>query len=158
MCWRFANTGILAALLSMVLAACGAPEASPEQEVRDLLSAVVEAAEARSVREVGGFVHEHYSDRRHPDKAAAMRSLYAYLARHRGIHLFHLTKDVGVSPDGTGAQAVVYVAMTGVPIDSVETLVSLKADLYRFDVDLVLDDGSWRVRHTRWRRADLAVL
>jgi hypothetical protein len=47
----------------------------------------------------------------------------------------------------------VLVAMTGVPVESLETLVSLKADLYRFDLQL-LNDDDWQIRRAAWQRTD----
>ena len=43
--------------------------------------------------------------------------------------------------------------MGGVPMDSVETAVSVKADLYRFDVQLLQADDAWSITGARWQRA-----
>ncbi len=51
------------------------------------------------------------------------------------------------------AEVVAYVAMGGVPMDSVETAVSVKADLYRFDVQLVQGEDDWLITRARWQRA-----
>ena len=60
--------------------------------------------------------------------------------------------------DQGSAEAVVYVAMTGVPIESMDALISLKADLYRFELGLVEDGGEWRIIRSRWERVDPRVL
>ena len=53
---------------------------------------------------------------------------------------------------------VVYVAMTGVPVESIDALISLKADLYRFELGLLEEGGEWRVIRSRWKRVDPRVL
>ena len=50
-------------LAAVLLGACGNGQASPEQQVRDLIAATVAAVEAREVRQVGEFVDPGYSDR-----------------------------------------------------------------------------------------------
>jgi hypothetical protein len=50
--------------------------------------------------------------------------------------------------------AEVYVAMAGTPIEAPEALVGLRADLYRFDLELAEEpDGEWRVSSAQWRPA-----
>jgi len=161
MCWICAErraSSVSLALLVIVLAACGGDPGSPEQRIRLLVAQAVEAIEDGSVQRAARFLHPGYSDRRHRDKAAATHSLFAYLRRHRDIHLFHLIKDIRLGPAGESASAVVYVAMTGVPVASVQALVALKADLYRFDLALLAADGEWLISGADWRRADLGQL
>ena len=105
---------------------------------------------------VGDLLHPDYSDDRHPDKRAALASVFWYSRQHRNIHRFKLVRDIEVGPDATRATTVVMVAMAGVPIESIEALISLQVDLYRFDVDWRLDDGDWKVLSSRWQRADLS--
>ena len=147
------------AVAVIVFAACGGEPPSAEQRVHGAIDGLAQAVEAASIRQAAEFLDPQYRDDRHPNKAAAMRSLFAYMRQHRDIHLFTLIKTVELAPDGRAANVVVYVAMTGIPVDSVQTLISLNADMYRFDVDLLpAADGQWRVTHAQWRRADLTVL
>ena len=150
----------LAVLVPLViaLAACGGDRHMPEQRIRALLTQAVEAVEDGSVEGVAQFVHAGYHDRRHRSKDAAMRTLFGYVGRHRNIHLFQLIKDIELAPAGESASAVVYLAMTGVRVDSVQALIALKADLYRFDLELVASDGEWLISGADWRRADLTAL
>ena len=150
--WRLAL-----AILMLVLAACGGPDDTPEAQVRQLIDAMEQAVESGSVKDATGLLHSDYSDRWHPDRRAAARSLFGYLRRHDNIHLFTLIKSIVVTPSQDAADAVVYVAMSGTPVDSIEALVSVKADLYRFDVSLATLDGDWRVRSARWERATEAA-
>jgi hypothetical protein len=145
-------------LASALLVACGGDPASPEERIGALIDAMEQAVEAGSVEQAAELLHPNYRDDIYPNKSAAMRMLAAYLRRHSGIHLFSVVDTIDLAPDGAGANAVIYVAMSGVAVDSVETLARLRADLYRFDVELGLLEGDWRVLHGRWERADIAML
>lgn len=164
MCWacvrrRGVAAAVTACVVALLLAGCSGEPASPEQRIRERIGTLVRAVEEGSAGRAAESLHPQYRDERHAGRAAATRSLLAYLRRHRGIHLFTLVRDLVPAPDGGAAEAVVYVAMTGIPVDSVETLISLKADLYRFDIELLpVEEGDWLISRARWRRADPALL
>jgi hypothetical protein len=145
-------------MIAASLAACSSDSHTPEQRVRAVIEAMEIAVESGSVKQTSALLAETYSDGWHPNKRAAIGSLFAYLRRHRSVHLFVLIKSIELGAEANTANAVAYVAMTGVPVRSVETLFSLKADLYRFDVRLSSVDGEWRVSGSRWERASLTVL
>jgi len=149
---------VLAGLL-LVLAGCTDSE-SPEQQVRDVLTAMQTAVESGSVIEASELLDPGYRDLHHPNKRAAARSLFAYTRRHRNIHLFVRIQSVDVAAHERSAEAVLQVAMTAEPADSTEHLLALKADLYRFEVQLVWnrDEEAWRIASSTWRRANLASL
>jgi hypothetical protein len=142
----------------LMLAACSGGQISAEDRVRALIDAMEQSVEAGSVREAIGFLHADYKDPRHTGRQAAGRTLFGLTQRHRDIHLFTLTKTVELTPQKDSATAVVFVAMTGIPVESVEALISIKADLYRFELVLVEEDGEWRILSSRWQRVDPGVL
>ncbi len=146
-------------LLSLVLlSACGGDPTSPEQQIEHLVDAMEQAVEAGSISDAAEFIDTDYRDARHRSKREAVATLFAYMRRHRQIHLFTVIREVRVDANQTTAATTVYVAMSGRPIESVESLVSVKADLYRFDIELALRDDDWRVTGGKWQRADLSVL
>jgi len=142
----------------LLLAACSTEQSSPEQQVRTLIESVQQSVEEGSVRKAGDLLHEGYSDPRHANRHAAMRTLFGITQRHRGVHLFTVIKTIDLMAQQDSADAVVYVAMTGVPVESMQALVSLKADLYRFDLELVEENGQWLVLSARWERVDPRLL
>ena len=89
-----------------------------------------------------------------------MRSLFAYTRRHRDIHLFTRIHEIEMAPDQRLARTVVLAAITGKPVDTEQQLLALKADLYRFELDLACDDNEhgWHIISSRWQRADLGFL
>lgn len=148
---------VLAAVLAG-LVACSVEPASPEDEIRHLIDALEQAAETGSVSEVAEGLHASYADRWHPNKVAAMRTLVGLLRRHSHVHLFSIVKSIQFPTEQDQARAVVYLAMSGVPVDSVEVLLALKADLFRFDIELLSSEGVWQVTSARWQRANPAEL
>lgn len=140
--------------LWLVLAACGGEQDGPENQVRALIDAMEQSVEAGSVRQAADFLHAQYTDPRHTSRRAAMRTLFGITQRHRDIHLFTVTKTIELTPQQDSATAVVFVAMTGVPVESMDALISLKADLYRFELGLAQEDGEWRILSSRWERVD----
>lgn len=144
--------GLLITVLVM-LSACADDPGSPEQQVRDALQAMETAVEEGSIKDAAALLHADYRDSLHSRKREAVASLFAYLRRHRSIHLFTVVRSVDLAADARHAEVVAYVAMGGVPMDSVETAVSVKADLYRFDVQLVQGEDDWLITRARWQRA-----
>jgi hypothetical protein len=147
-----------AALLVVFLAGCGADDVSPEDAVRSTIAALEQAVESESIRDAAQYLHDDYTDTRHRNKRDAVATLFAYLHRHRSIHLFSITRSVLVTDDRTRADAVVYVAMGGVPIESLETAIALQADLHRFELTFRADDGEWLLISSEWRRASAGDL
>ena len=146
------------ALSLLALVSCSGDGPSAEDRVRTLIDNMAQSVEAGSVRQMDDFLHPRYSDRLHANRRAAIRTLFGLTRRHRGIHLFTLTKAVDLTSQQDAAKAVVFVAMTGVPVESVEALISLKADLYRFELDLVDEGDGWRILSGRWERVDPGLI
>jgi hypothetical protein len=142
----------------LLLCACSGDRDAPEDRIRTLIGGLQQSVQDESLKQAAGYLHPNYQDDRHANKAAALRSLFAYLRRHDAIHLFVRISSIDVAPQQQTAQAIAHVAMAGVPVVSVDTLVSIKADLYRFDLQLEELDGSWLIRHANWQRADMGVL
>ena len=149
--------GVLGLVLAALLIGC-ADESSPEAQIRQLLDDFVEAVETRALRDATELLADDYHDRYHGNRAAAMRSLLAYTQRQRQLHLFRYVDGIDVETGSSRARAVVYVAITRVPAETRETLVSMNAELYRFDIEMRVDDGRWRVVTAAWGRAGLSSL
>jgi len=148
---------LLGLCLAVVLVGCG-DDTPAEDRLGAAVASVVAAVEEGEPREAGGILHPDYRDARHPDKRSAIASLFWYTRQHRNIHLFTLMRDVAIDANAGVAKTKVLVAMAGVPLQSIETVISLRADLYEFDVDWQLTDGDWLVTSSRWQRADLSSL
>lgn len=123
--------------------------------MRALIERAEQAAENKEGRVLRGFVSDAYRDVDGRDRRSVDGILRVVLLRHEAIHLLTRVSDIAF-PETGHARAVVYVAMAGRPIAGPAQLASLRASLYRFELDLADEDGAWRVVSAAWRRAEPA--
>jgi hypothetical protein len=141
---------------SLLLVGCTDDTTSPDAQLRAAIDALVTAAQAGSAQQVATGLAPDYLDARHPDKRSAVATLHWYLRRHRSINLFTLVRDLQLNEPNMTARSIVMVAMAGVPIASRESLLSINADLYRFEVDWRYQDDRWLVTTSHWQRANIS--
>lgn len=139
----------------LLLVGCADDGLSPEAQLREAIETIASAIEAGEAKPVGESIADDYRDNRHPDKRSAIATLFWYLRQHRNIHLFTLIRSLQLDDSGQTARSVVMVAMAGVPIVSRDSLVSLNADLYRFEVTWRYEAEQWRVTGSQWQRSTL---
>lgn len=153
---RLPFSTLLAGMLTASLAVSGCSEPSPpEVRIRAAIDAIEQAAERRSLDGVAEHVSDDYSDAWHSDRRAALRSLLVYFQGHQDIHLLTRISEIRLSDDASTATATMYVGMAGVPVESAEALLTVNAELYRFDVELQRDGDDYQVVAARWRRASV---
>jgi hypothetical protein len=140
-------------LLVLLLAGCGGQQDNPEAQLRAAIAEVEQAVEARSLKQAAAYISPDYRDGRGYDRRADTRLLLGYLHRHRNIHLLTRISELQLAADGGSAVVQLYVAMTGVPVESMESLVNIHADLYRFDLQFKVGDEGWQVTRATWQRA-----
>ena len=137
------------------IASCSSEKDSPEAQVRALITQAESAAEKKDFGAMRRLVSEKYSDSQGQDKKAIEAILRYYFLRNETIHLFTRIQQLSFAqPDA--AQATVMVAMAGQPISAVEELERVRADLHRFEITWMRENGEWRVTRAEWRRAEFA--
>lgn len=140
-------------VLGVMLHACGGPEQSPEALIRALVAEIEQAAEDRDIAVFKDHVSDDYQDGQGYDRQTVLRIVQGVFLRNQDIHLLSIVRDLKI--DGSSANASVLVAMAGSPIESAQSLVNIRADLMRFDVELALEGNEWRARAVDWRRAEV---
>ena len=140
-----------AVLLVPMLACAAAPE-SPEGQVRSFLGEMEAAAEDREIKALKAAVAEDYADDRGNDRRAIVQLLTLHFLRNESIHMLSRIAAVEIVPPAS-ASVTVYVAMAGRPIPDAAILAELRADLYRFDFELLRNDDEWQVKQADWRPA-----
>lgn len=143
-------SSLLLAIL-LLCSSCG-PAGSPDEEIRRVVAAAEEAAEERKTGGIKELISENYTDDRRRTKPDLVRVAAGYFLRHKRIHLFSRVAEIDF-PEPDRALVVVYVAMAGLPVQDAESLFRIDADLYRFDLQLVREDGDWLVTRAGWRPA-----
>jgi hypothetical protein len=145
--------GLLGLVVAMLLPSCRGERTSPQAEVRARIHSAVTAAEQKDIGTLKDVISDRYADDQGQDKRAIENLLRLHFLRHESLHLYARIASVTLPPPGR-AEAVVLVAMAGVPIASVQELPALRADLHRFEIDLAREDKTWRVQRAAWRRAE----
>jgi hypothetical protein len=137
------------ALAAGLLASCRGSH--PEREIRELLAAASQAAEARD----GGFfadvIGTSYRDARGNDRAELVRTVRGYFLANQRVQVVSRIDEV-VIEGGDAARATVHAGLIGQQAGA-SLLGGLDGDVYRFDLELVNDDGEWRIIGATWRRA-----
>ena len=144
--------GGLLLLLGLAAVACKKEPATPEEQVRQVMRTVQEAAKGADVKTLKGLVSEQYRDARGNDRQAIGQLLTFHYMRHRDHHVFSLVRDVlARAPDAVKVTALA--ALAGQPVDGPEALGRIHADLFRFTFQFALEDDEWRCVRVDWERA-----
>ena len=133
------------------ITACSEDTLSPEDEIKQYIANGKMAAEERSHNELGNLIDEHYRDQKGLNKKQIIKMARGYFFTHKNIHL--LTQVVSIDfQNKKRAFVVLYVAMAGNVIADLSTLTSIRAQVYRFDLQLIKDD-KWLLQQAKWQTA-----
>jgi hypothetical protein len=129
------------------LGGCSDPR-SPEAEIREMIDAMEEAAEARDVGEVMEHISAQFRDGYGRDGQALSQYVRGYFIANQSIHLLTRIERIEF-PTQDEARAKVTVGMVG--RDAAEANAwNLAADVHDFDVTFMREDGEWKVTHAKW--------
>jgi hypothetical protein len=134
-------------LVWLLLAACS-NDASPEQQVREVIASMERAAEERDVGELMDHVSVAFRDAQGQDRTEASRNARGYFIVNQSIHLLTRIESLEF-PTPDEARVKLQVGMAGG--SGTQGAAGLSADLYEFDVALVHEDGEWKVSYADWR-------
>lgn len=146
------NLTALALGCLLLLAGCGGDPSTPEEEIQNTFDQIESAAENREIGTLMAFVHDSYLDDQNQTRKDVRAAVQLEFIRNPKIHVFKLVRDLTLLSDTT-ASARLLVAVAGRPIDNASALSGLRADLLRFDLKLVDDDG-WKIQSAAWQWAE----
>lgn len=138
--------GALLGALVILLPGCAEPRDTPEAEIERTLVAGTEAIEAGSLTALAELISDDYRDDRGRDKKALLGA--AFVVFKRGpIRLLRLNTDIEAGQQRGSASFTVH-ALQGrevreTPLD----LLPQRARGFRIRLELVWEDGGWRVRN-----------
>ena len=137
--------------LSLLLSACGDDPTSPEQQVRNTLNAMQEAAESRSMSDFMDHISDRYADHQGNDKAAIRRIMQLLFLRNQSINILTLVQSMDVQDNIAAVEISAAMAARGV--DLTQETNRLKADAHHFSVVLQhVEDSKWEVQSVSWKR------
>jgi hypothetical protein len=148
-----------ALILAAVVAAtgCRRPRVSPEEQVRKAIDAVVAAVRERDIKPVAAAVSAQYADNEGNDKQQVVSQVRVQFLLHPNLYLVAKITSIEC-PEPGQASVGVYAAMASVPAGVLPDLRNLSADVYRFELTLADEDGTWRVRRAAWHPATVKDL
>ena len=131
----------------LLLTACS-DDGSPEQQVRAVIESMEVAAEARDVGDLMEHISASYRDAQGQARTEASRYARGYFIANQSVHLLTRVESLEFpAPDEARVKLQVGMAgRAGAPGQA-----GLSADLYDFDLALVLEDGEWKVSYADWR-------
>ena len=141
----------LALLVALLLPAACSEQQGPEAIARSFVEACTEAARERQIRDLRALIAEAYNDPAGRTARDVLAVAAGYLMRNRSVHIY-TRLQAATEQDGRIA-ATVLAALAGRPIGDVTMLPSINADMYRFDLELVEENGDWRLAGATWRTA-----
>ena len=155
--WNSCRLTALSRLL--VIAACvvltGACRRANSAEAlfRDALEAMEQAIEDRDINEFMETISESYQDAQGRSRKDIRRIAQLHALRNRNLHIYRYATQMLVV-DEQYANTVIFVALAGQPIESVESLASMRAELMRFEVSFEFGE-KWQVVSAQWKRAGI---
>jgi len=132
----------------VLLTACSDPQ-SPEQQVRDVITGMQAAAEARDAGNFMALIASDFRNTEGQEFEDVQRYLRGYLLTHQSIHLLARIEQLEF-PVAEEAHVSLAVGMAGEQVGGGSW--DLAADLYEFDLVLREQDGDWKVINGAWRR------
>lgn len=142
---------ILIAFISLLLSGCGGGD-SPEDQIRKFIAAGEQAAESRSIGGIKDLISEQYADERGRTRGDIVAVAMRYFLANKKIHLLTRIKEVNILSEKK-ALVLLYVAMSGQDVQGSDSLMNVQADLYRFDLELILEGKEWLIIRADWNSA-----
>ena len=137
----------------VLLQACSEPEISREEEIKLYIESGVTAAENRNTGDLAELIDDSYVDDKNLNKKQLIKLARLYFFRHKNIHLFTKIDSIEF-PTENQALVSLHVAMAGSVISDASLLSSLRAKIYKFDLELIKQD-KWLLQWASWQAASL---
>jgi hypothetical protein len=138
----------------ILILSCSDNAVSPQHEIRAYINSGVDAAESRDTDALAELMHGDYSDQNGYNQKQLTGLLRGYFFRHKNIHLFTKIDSIELLAEND-AIVQMHVAMAGSAISDVEALSSLRAKIYRFELQLIKRD-EWLLTHAVWGPASMS--
>ena len=126
----------------------------PEMIAQGFLDQVNTAVADRSIRAMNELVSPDYHDTNNRNHRDVVGLGSAYLIRSKSLHLFtDLVSAQSISD--TSIQFRILAAFAATPVDNKSMLPDINADFYWFNIELIKENGDWKVVSAAWQQAML---
>jgi hypothetical protein len=127
---------------------------APEEQIRKRIEQAERTVERKEWAALEGFVSDAYADEQGRDKHTVVQLLTQHLLRQGSVHLLTKTAEIRLLEFGS-AQVDLLVAAAATPVEGLDDLSRIQADLYRFDLTFQQENGAWQLTTAQWRTAAL---
>ncbi len=141
---RIASRSV-AGVLAVMLASCGGEQVGPEAELRAWVDAMHNAAEAKDRGAIVQRISPAYADARGNSRDDISDLLRLYFLRANRVEFLPAIDSIDIMAE-TAADIVLTVGMAGTD----RGRFALRADAYRFELELEYVDGGWLLLAARW--------
>lgn len=138
---------IVIACVAVFAAGCGGADSTAE--IRGLLAGAEQAAEQRDAGYFRDLLAASYRDARGNDREAMLRLIRGYFLTHSHVEVVSRVDSVELE-GADAARAVLHAGLIGSRAGE-SLLGGMEGQLYRIEVELVAQDGTWRVIGASWR-------
>lgn len=146
---------ILITCLIACLCACSNNEMTEDDEIRQYIETGKMAAENKNHSDLGELIADGYIDDKGFTKTKIVKMIRAYFFMHSNIHLLIKIDDIIFLKENE-AFVNLHVAMAGKVIADVNALTSLRARIYKFDLQLIKsEDEEWLLKQAKWKKTQL---
>ena len=141
------------AIFVICISSCSDTIISPEDEIKIFIETAKLAVEKRSHNDLADLIDENYQDRKNLNKKQLVKLSHGYFFTHKNIHL--LTKIDSITfQNENSAFVVLHVAMAGSVISDLNAITSLRARVYRFELQLI-KNNVWLLQQASWKSAEI---
>lgn len=144
----------LAAGFLLFVAGCG-ERLTEEEQLRQTLAQMQTALQKRDISSFMEHIAEDYADDHGRTALDIRRIAQLHVLRNKNLHIFRHITQLDFSDSGQ-AQAVILVAVARQPIESLEALKNLRAELLEFKVRFVHAD-TWQATSAQWRAVSIGA-
>lgn len=153
--WRGVSSLLLLPIAFVGLVGCGGK--SDEDVLRGILKAVAEAAEAKDVAVIRGYISERYRDREGRDRNALRGLLLMHFLRAETVSVYVRRSEVKV--DGRGALVRTNVILArGKRVEKLADLLPEAAEGYHFAIRFEKEGKQWRAVSADWQPIGLGTV
>lgn len=140
-------------LQTIFIISCSDESTTPEDEIKLYIETAKIAVESRSHSDLADLVHIQYHDHNNHDIKKLTAIARAYFFTHKNIHLLTKIDSINFQNENS-AFVVLHMAMSGSDINDLNSLSSLRARVYKFELQLI-KDKQWLLQQARWTLADI---
>lgn len=145
-------TLLLLGFATLLFTACSQTDAPLEAQIEQYIASAETAAKERNPLALRALVAENYLDGHGRNQREVVSLAAGYLLRNRNIHTLTRIRHLAF-PQPDEAELALLVGLAGEPVDDLETLISLQASIYLFELKLVKTDDNWLLERASWKRA-----